>query len=207
MSFAFCLQVAEMQREVGARLSPATQAFLKRRALARSQGVTAASPDGAAQPPMDGASGAVLQQQQQEQAPAKQPQRSSQQQTGMPSPHVRPQQGRTGAATDIVRGVRFALHGGKIVAAIGAEDSQEQAWDAVVQRDPLRCALGTGSAAANFSSGSIGLSATGNAQLDLGGQLPCCHGRLKWQGSNVCSCLLSGQYVLHLQQQGASNVA
>lgn len=136
-----------MQREVGARLSPATQAFLKRRALARSQKAAAASPEGAAQAPMD-ASGAAVQQRQQEQAPAQQPHRSSQQQAGIPTPPApaprppRPQQSWTGAATDIVRGVRFAVHEGTIVAAaVGAEDSQEQAWDAVVKRDPLRCAL------------------------------------------------------------------
>ena len=131
-----------MQREVGARLSLATQAFLKRRALARSQEATAASPEGAGRAHMAG-SGAALQQQQQEQAPAQQPQRSSQRQNDMPSPPAtvqRPQQGRTGAAADIVRGVRFALDDGKVVAAaVGAEDSQEQAWDGVVQRDPLRC--------------------------------------------------------------------
>ena len=136
-----------MQREVGARLSPATQAFLMRRALARGQEATAVSPEGAAPAQMVG-SGAPLQQQQQEQAPAQQPQRSSQRQNGMPSPPApaqRPQQGRTAAATNIVRGVRFALNEGKVVAAaVGAEDSQEQAWDAVVQRDPLRCVLGMG---------------------------------------------------------------
>ena len=140
-----------MQREVGARLSPATQAFLKRRALARSQEATAALPEGAALVQMD-RSGAALQQQQQEQAPAHQLQKGSQQRNGMPSPPApaqRPHQGRTGATTDIVRGARFKLHDGKVVAAaVAAEDSQDQAWDAVVQRDPLRCALGVGNMAA-----------------------------------------------------------